>query len=207
MARDAHEGRGFLGLPPHPFHDHDPFQAAEGKGEGELGLDETVLRRWEGTEGVPHERVVQIRSHWTRHNLWVLGAMGIGVLYVAGQGTVTHQALGETALGLIVGVLLAAAMWLGATFAILTRRVELTNEAVSFVVGFTTTKVAWGDLVPPRDRFFITMTFKYRVDGKVREDDPMGVTKEQARAILAHPSCPKFNLDRATWASVGLAPR
>lgn len=130
--------------------------------------------------------------------------MALGVAYVAAEATISHQAPSVTVLGILVGLLIAIGMWLGATFFILTRAVEIGDKGVSFVVGFKRTHVKWNDLVPPRDAFFVTLTLKYKVDGKVQENDPMGVSKAQARAIMMHPKCPKFHMDPKIWESLGL---
>jgi hypothetical protein len=150
--------------------------------------------------------VQRVSAGWTRANLWALGAIGIGVAYALARAFVNHDTLSGTLVGVLIGVTLASGAWFGGTFFVLTRRVDLSREAVAFVVGLARTRVAWSDLVPPRSPFFITLTFKYRVGGKVKEDDPMGVSKRQARAILTHPSCPKFRMERAIWESVGLSP-
>jgi hypothetical protein len=48
------------------------------------------------------------------------------------------------------------------------------------------------------------ITFKHRVAGKILESEALIVAREQARAILAHPCCPKFDLDNQIWTSLGM---
>jgi hypothetical protein len=91
-----------------------------------------------------------------------------------------------------------------AVFFSFVRRVELSPADLTFAVRFRRVRVSWQDLVPPRQPFFITISFRYRRDGVVQENDGLAVSRPLARVILGHPSCPKFRLDSRIWSSLGM---
>ncbi len=96
-------------------------------------------------------------------------------------------------------------------------RVGLTDEGVTFVKGTKSyLQVPWGRLCPPEwPARFRAVTFFYKLwepDPKStyqnqvgpRPGPPIMVDIHQARAILAHPKCPKWDLKPEIRKSLGL---
>jgi len=162
----------------------------------------------DSAEVIPAQRV---RAGWMRSALVpLIGAVIIiGVLSTLLRAATTHSSpsLVASEWPLIVGVASVVAVASLTVFFSLVREVELSPTNIDFRVGFRTIRVAWVNLVPPRAPFFIGITFWYRRAGVVQESDGLVLTRRLARAILEHPSCPRFEMAGRIWSSLGLQAR
>lgn len=147
-----------------------------------------------------------VQSRWLASGFSVVAGPAILVGLVLGvlQGAYSHEALFYQALGGVVAVSLVSGVLALLVYLEFVRAVKVSEEEVLFLVGRRTLHVKWGDLVPPRSPFLVGITFKYKTEGRIAEEDGLFVTRDQARAILTSPHCPSFSLDGKVWSSLGL---
>jgi hypothetical protein len=90
------------------------------------------------------------------------------------------------------------------------RRVDIDSEGVAFNYPLHCEKGAWADLFPgpnppQHGSWFVGRT--RRRGGRVLTPRAHRITLEQARAILSHPSCPKWDLEPAVESVLRLTSR
>lgn len=148
----------------------------------------------------------RIGGGWMRPS--VLAVVGVVMVVGAVAGylrwATTPDNGASPVLGLIIPTILFLAIVVAATFFSFVRTVEIYQNQVVFILGARHLTVKWGDLVPPRSPLMLGITFKYRAGGRVQEQSALFVTRDQARAILMHPRCPRFDMGPKVWQSLGL---
>jgi Bacterial PH domain len=114
-------------------------------------------------------------------------------------------------LGLRLSIFTAALVCaaLGASNIQAIRRVDVDDGGVTLRYLLRTVRVPWSDFAPPRPNPFAKEyggTFLRRVARKPAGGVRRGhfVTRDQARAILMHPMCPKWDLDASLRTYLGL---
>lgn len=150
--------------------------------------------------------LTRIGGGWMRPPVLVVVGVVMVVGAVAGylRWATTPDNGASPLLGLIIPTILFLAIVFAATFFSFVRTVEIFQNQVVFTLGTSHVTVNWSDLVPPRSPFLFGITFKYRAGGRIQEQTALFVTRDQARAILEHPRCPRFSMDPQIWQSLGL---
>lgn len=85
-------------------------------------------------------------------------------------------------------------------------RLELTDSKVVFHKPLNALSVSWEWMVPPQHRYGlgeIAMPFHPR--GEPGSESWVFLSRAQMMALLAHPKCPKWDLDPAVRSSLGLS--
>lgn len=128
--------------------------------------------------------------------------MGVGIDAVASIGL--HASPPLPLLWIPAGVVAAVCLFALVTLAFAVREVRCSSDHVEFVQGGEVIRLAWRDLLPPTDPYGVgSIVFRYRKDGVVQTRG-FGLSREQARGVLAYPPCPRFELSPEILRSIGL---
>jgi len=159
----------------------------------------------------PHESVVEVKVHgWTWLDraflLITVGIFPLGlllVIFVSGPPPTV-----DLTLRLVVIVALLGAGYLFAEALVSVRSVRVDSQGVTFGFLFHSEHREWRDLgpsrLPPQHGGWGIVA--RRPTGRLVRQRGYAITIAQARVIVAHPSCPKWEIPEATRMALQLGP-
>lgn len=156
------------------------------------------------------ERLVSVRSKWysipaSIGVIIVLSLVG-GIAYALVRATVNHLPLPTSLLLILVGLGGVVILLFGTLFFVAPRRVDISSETLTVWRGVSKTTVKWKNLIPPEYPLHMGIVVFEGDQGKGKPRLQLPVRRNQAQAILSHPSCPSFGLNREIWKSLNMEP-
>lgn len=146
-----------------------------------------------------------MRTNWFLLSLWWIGpSMALGGLWVWYQNMAQRVSLVHTGEVIVLGGLTVGCVFLGVTYTAFVRRVEVSATGVVFVRGLSRRRVAWSDLHPPKYPYALGLQFGAPGGPGLPQGLWFAVSRPAARAILAHPKCPRMDLSPEILNSIGL---
>jgi hypothetical protein len=147
-------------------------------------------------------------SRWVLFNQLLYGCLAIAIVARVLTWTVPDDLSWERPIFLVGGMTFI----LGIDLAVMNKtavwRVELSSGGVRFVFPFHSEAVRWTELMPspspPRSGFW--RVYRQWIDaGGTTRIRAYGLSLPQARAVLAHPSRPKWTVSPGLLESIGVA--
>jgi hypothetical protein len=149
--------------------------------------------------------ITVIRTNRVRSLLWLLLVaiiVGVGIDVAASLGL--HLPSSVPLLWIPAGVVAGVCLFILVIFVSAVREVRCSADQVEFVKGGEVIRLPWRDLLPPTYPYYLgSIVFLYRKGGVVQFRG-FGLSREQARGMLAYPACPRFDLTPEILRSIGL---
>lgn len=136
-------------------------------------------------------------------------AIGAAIIYPLVAFAVVDTTPATVVPRLLIGTVVIAVTSLSMANIQAIRRVDIDDSGVTFRYLLRKVHASWSDLLPPGPNRYASQyggIFMRRVVPKTGGATRRGhfVTRDQARAVLNHPNCPRWNLDANLRAFLGL---
>lgn len=119
---------------------------------------------------------------------------------------VLRETLADLALLLTVVVFPVTALTLLSLWGSSVRRLELRPDGVTFHKPLNPLHVSWSWLMPPCHRYGLgEIAISFHPRGDLRDESWAFLNLSQAKALLAHPMCPKWKLSSQVLRSLGMS--